>query len=221
VTANDPIRILLVDDHAVVRSGLRLLIEGGPGMAVVAEASNRADALAAARLEKPDLVLLDLDLGGESGLALIPELLDASERTRVLILTGVSDVETQRQAVKLGAAGIVLKTQPAELILKAIGRVHEGEFWLDRVTTASLITELVRQKADPETVKIASLTAREREIIALVGEGLKNEQVAERLFLSSKTVRNHLTSIFDKLDVHDRLELTIYAYRHRLARPPA
>jgi two-component system, NarL family, nitrate/nitrite response regulator NarL len=217
VTANDPIRILLVDDHAVVRSGLRLLIEGGPGMAVVAEASNRADALAAARLEKPDLVLLDLDLGGESGLALIPELLDASERTRVLILTGVSDVETQRQAVKLGAAGIVLKTQPAELILKAIGRVHEGEFWLDRVTTASLITELVRQKADPETVK----TAREREIIALVGEGLKNEQVAERLFLSSKTVRNHLTSIFDKLDVHDRLELTIYAYRHRLARPPA
>jgi DNA-binding NarL/FixJ family response regulator len=120
--------------------------------------------------------------------------------------------------------GLVLKEKPGDVLLKAIERVHAGEIWIDRTVIASVITEMTRhsngEEQDSEEYKINSLTAREREVVTLVGEGLKNRDIAARLFISETTVRHHLTSIFDKLGVSDRFELAIYAYRHGLARVP-
>lgn len=218
----NPIRVLIVDDHAIMRAGLRLLIENKPGLKVVGEAGNQVDALALAGREQPDIVLLDIDLGNSSSLDFLPELLAAVEHSHVLILTGVLDSETHDQAMRLGAMGVVLKEKAPEVLVKAIQKVHAGEVWLDHSAISRVFSEMSRNgralKADPETIKVATLTAREREVVTLIGEGLKNRQIAERLFISETTVRHHLTSIFSKLGVSDRLELIIYAYRQGIAK---
>jgi DNA-binding NarL/FixJ family response regulator len=215
------IRILIVDDHQLVQTGLRMLIESQPGMKVVGKASTGAEALALAADKKPNLILLDIDLGAENGLDLLPELRLNALDARVLILTGLTDDATHRQAARLGAAGLVLKQNAAEVLLKAIKKVHEGEIWLDRSVMSNLLNEINRpDKFDPDEAKMASLTAREREVIALIAEGQKNKQIAERLFISETTVTHHLSSIFSKLGVSDRLELVIYAFSHGLARMP-
>jgi len=220
-----PLRIVLIDDHGIVRAGLRMLIESQAGMTVVGEAANRADALAVAAREQPDIILLDLDLEGESGLDFLQELLDIPPRARVIILTGVRDPEAHRRAVRLGAMGLVIKDKAAEVLIKAIEKVHAGEVWLDRALTASVLSEMAQadqtKKADPEAEKIGSLTSREREVVGLVCEGLKNKQISERLFISEATVRNHLTSILSKLELSDRFELALYSYRQHLAKPPS
>ena len=221
----EAIRILLVDDHVIVRAGLRMLIENHKGMVVVGEAGSRIDALAIAAREKPQVILLDLDMGNESGLDFLRELLDAAAGARVVMLTGVRDPEAHRRAVHLGAMGLVLKDKAAEVLIKAIEKVHAGEVWLDRSLTASVLSERsqadIGRKADPNTEKVASLTDREREIVSLVCQGLKNKQIADKLFISDATVRNHLTSILSKLEVSDRFELALYCYRHHLAKPPS
>jgi len=218
------IRILLVDDHAVVRAGLRLIIQSRPGMTIVGEAGNRDDALKLAASQSPEIILLDLDLGGESGMALIADLKAAAPDARVIILTGLRDTDTHRQAVLAGAMGIVKKEKAAEVLISAIERVRAGEAWLDPSLVAGVLNEVTGsskpRKDNPEMEKIETLTNREREVIALVGEGIKNKEIANRLFISETTVRHHLTSIFDKLAVADRVELLIYAYRHGLADPP-
>lgn len=220
----EPIRILLIDDHAIVRAGLRMLIENHRGMVVVGEAGTRVDALAIATREKPQIILLDLDMGKESGLDFLRELLSTAAGARVVMLTGVRDPEAHRRAVHLGAMGLVLKDKAAEVLIKAIEKVHAGEVWLDRSLTASVLFEMSQadqtRRADPEAEKIKSLTSREREIVGLVCEGLKNKQIGDRLFISEATVRNHLTSILSKLELSDRFELALYSYRQRLAKPP-
>ena len=222
--AAEPIRVLLVDDHAVVRAGLRMIIQSRAGMTIVGEAGNRDDAVSLAASEHPNIILLDLDLGGDSGMNLITDLIAASSEARIIILTGVRDPEVHRQAVLLGAMGIVKKEKAAEVLITAIERVHLGEAWLDPSLVAGVLSEMTLsskgRKIDPEAEKIAALTNREREVIALVGEGIKSREIAGRLFISETTVRHHLTSIFDKLGVADRVELLIYAYRHGLASPP-
>jgi DNA-binding NarL/FixJ family response regulator len=222
--ASQQIRILLIDDHVIVRAGLRMLIENHTGMLVVGEAGNREDGLALASRERPDIVLLDLDMGAESGLDFIPQLLTAAANTRIVILTGLKDPDLHRRAVHLGALGLVVKDRAAEVLIKAIQKVHAGEVWLDRTLTASVLSERSQQderaKFDPEAHKISALTEREREVVGLVCEGLKNKQIGERLFISEATVRNHLTSILSKLELSDRFELALFAYRHHLAKPP-
>lgn len=221
---SEPIRILLIDDHVIMRAGLRMLIESHAGMKVVGEAGNRADALVLAAQEPADIILLDLDLEGESSLQVMPDLMRVNSGARVVILTGVRDAELHRRAVRLGAIGLVLKEKAAEVLLKAIERVHAGEVWLDRSMTASVLAEMARSndntKVDPEKAKIVTLTSREREVIALVCEGLKNKQIADRLFISEATVRNHITSILSKLALSDRFELAIFSYRHGLGKLP-
>jgi DNA-binding NarL/FixJ family response regulator len=212
--------VLLIDDHALIRTALRMFLESQPGLAVVGEASDPKDALAIALHAHPDIILLDIDLGNSDGLDLLPHLHTAAPEARVLVLTGVRDVEMHRRAVRLGAVGIVGKERAAAVLLEAIAKVHAGEVWLDRTLIASVLSEMTQgakaKPADPETLKIAALTAREREVIALVGQGCKNKQIADRLCISEATVRHHLTSIYAKLSVDDRLEMTIYAYRHGL-----
>jgi two-component system, NarL family, nitrate/nitrite response regulator NarL len=216
-----PIRVLIVDDHLVVRAGLRLLIESRPGLVVVGEAANHADALSLAVREQPDIILLDLALGAESGRDLLPELRSAASQSRVLVLTGVSDAVEHRQAIRQGAIGLVLKEQAPEVLLKAIEKVYAGEVWLDRAMLANVLGEMVlggAKSADTEATRIAMLTDREREVIALVGEGLKNKQIGDRLSITETTVRHHLTSIFTKFGVESRLEMVIFAHRHGLTK---
>jgi two-component system nitrate/nitrite response regulator NarL len=215
-----PLRILLVDDHAIMRDGLRLLIETTENMRVVGEATNRAQAMQIAARERPDLILLDLDLGCESGLDFLQELLQISSESKVLVLTGVRDTDLHYRAVRLGAMGVVLKEQAGKVLMKAIEKVCSGEVWMERSMTATVLDQIRRSqeppKVDRESVKIDSLTAREREVVALIGQGMGTKQISARLFISEKTVRNHLASIYSKLELSDRLELAIYATRHGL-----
>jgi two-component system nitrate/nitrite response regulator NarL len=220
-----PIRVLLIDDQAVVRSGLRLLIESRPGLEVTGEAGNRDEALKIASREQPDVIVLDLNLGNDNGLALLPELLGVAGDAHIIVLTGVRDVDKRDQTMELGAKGVVLKEDGAGELLNAIEKVYRtGGYWLEPGAVKRLIGKkswrASEQQVDPEAAKIATLTEREREVVALIGEGLKNKQIANRLFIHHTTVSHHLTSIFDKLGVTDRFELLIYAYRHGLAKPP-
>jgi two-component system nitrate/nitrite response regulator NarL len=216
-----PITIMIVDDHVVIRTGLRMLIEHDQRMQVVAQAGNKIEALERAASSRPDVIILDLLLGEDDGLSFLPELCQTSPNSRVLVLTGVQNPDSHRRAIRRGAMGIVLKEHAADQLLKAIIKVHEGEVWIERSMMGSMIQELNKPPlVDPEVTKIESLTDREREVIALIGEGLKNKQVGERLFISETTVTHHLSSVFSKLEVSDRLELIIYAFRHGLAKMP-
>jgi DNA-binding NarL/FixJ family response regulator len=218
------IRVVLIDDQQLFRTGIKSLIGNDNGIRVVGEAGSPTEALAAVKHEQPDVILLDQTLHGECGLDLLPGLLAAAENAKILILTETRDAETHRKAVRLGAKGLVSKDSSFAALAKAIERVHAGEVWLDRSMTAAVLEDLTRrketQKLNPEEAKIVTLTGREREVITSVGEGLKNKQIGERLFISDVTVHHHLTSIYSKLEVSDRLELVIYAYRHGLVPIP-
>lgn len=219
----DEISVLLVDDHKCVLWGLQKLIEGEhPRMRVAGTASNRWEALQAARSTAPDVILLDLDLKGESGLDVIPELLKVGGK--VLVLTGSRDPAMHERAVLGGASGVVLKDEPAEVLIRAIDRVHEGELWLDRATTGRVFNAFANggaQRVDPEAQKITTLTPKERQIIVAIcsERGAKSHSIADRLHMSEHTLRNHLTSIYAKLNVKNRVEMVIYAIEHELAQP--
>lgn len=219
---NQPIKILLLDDHKSVLWGLEKLIEGEhPNMQVIGKATTSAEALRLLDEVRPDIILLDLDLGGENGSNAIQALI-AKSSARVLVLTGSRDIAVHDAAVLAGAMGVVEKGEPAETILKAIRKVHEGEIWLDRSATGRIFLELSRNKAseamNPEQKKIASLTPRERQIVAEIGSDAAagSKQIAERLHISEHTLRNHIASIYEKLDVSSRLELFAYAGKHNI-----
>jgi DNA-binding NarL/FixJ family response regulator len=246
---NHFIRILLIDDQAIVREGLRMLLESHSGIVVVGEASDCRQAVALVKQAQPDVILLDLDLGNAGGHDCLEELASLSPESRVLVLTGLYDLDLHQAAISRGAMGLVRKLEAAEVLVKAIKKVYVGEVWLDGALMARLLEELWRERekessntayslpnserqiiqgAQPQTiqvtpeerVKIALLTDREREVVTLIGEGLRNQQIADRLCISVITVRHHLSSIFSKLGVSDRFELAIYAYRNGLAKLP-
>jgi two-component system, NarL family, nitrate/nitrite response regulator NarL len=218
-----PIRVMLVDDHRTVLWGLEQLIESeAPRMKVIAKVTSCAAAIEAARRDAPDVVVLDLDLAGESGSEIIPQLINGGG-TRVLILTGVRDGKVREESVLRGACGIVGKDESAETLVKAIEKVHCGELWLDRTTTGRVFVELSRTKGEvqsPERRRLATLTAREREVVErLVAEpGTDNRRLALNLHLGEHTLRNHLSRIYDKLGVPNRLELYVYAQRNGVGR---
>lgn len=219
--AKDSMQLLIVDDHKLFGTGLRLLIETEPGMKVVGQASNKAEALALATSEQPNLILLGQNLGGENGLDLIPDLLAAAKQAKILIVTGTKDSHAHRAAIRKGAAGLIFKDCAPELLMKAIKKVDQGELWVDRGLMSELLDEFTQaDKVSSHSENIAKLTQRERGVIALIAEGMKNKQIAERLCISETTVSHHLTSIFTKLGVTDRLELVIYAFAHGLAKIP-
>jgi DNA-binding NarL/FixJ family response regulator len=218
-----PIRVFLIDDHRTILWGLEKLVESGePEMRVVGNATSYSEALKVLVKCSPDVILLDLDLGRESGLDAIPKLLAAS-RAKILVLTGVRDEAVHQNAVLAGARGVVSKEARADLILSAITKVHAGEIWLDRAATGRLLVEMSRKHAGREAAnaeqrKISTLTAREREIIALTAAnaGATARAISEKLHISEHTLRNHLTSIYEKLGVANRLELFAYAHQHKL-----
>ncbi|HZA51192.1 MAG TPA: response regulator transcription factor [Myxococcaceae bacterium] len=218
----DVIRVFLVDDHPVVREGLKVLLTSAPGLAVAGEADSTAAAIAWLQTNTTDVALVDLALGAEDAIEALPHLTNTARGAKILVLTGTRDPDRHRAALVAGARGLVLKDKPPEFLLKAIRKVHAGELWFDRVTMESALQRALssQRRDDAERAKVESLTAREREIIVRVGEGLKSEAIAQKLGISEKTVRNHLSQIFDKLGVTDRLELLLYAYRQKLVKPP-
>ena len=222
--SSQPIRIMMVDRHKLVRQGVRMLIAGNPIFQVVAEAGNGADAVLLAERERPDVILLGLDLGPERGLDILPSLLAISKSLRILVLTHVEDPEEHRKAMVLGAMGIVQKDVGIEVLFKAIEKVHAGEIWYDRSKMGSVLRDMLQsgngKKPDPLAAKIEGLTPREHEVIALVSQGLKNKVIGEKLFISETTVRHHLTSVFEKLGVSNRLELILFAFGQGLASLP-
>ncbi len=219
-----PISVMIIDDHPTMLWGLSQLISGEtPRMKVSGTARNAEEANAQIQDAVPDIVLLDLDLDGENGLDLLPTLL-ANPVTRVLILTGERQQTVLDQAVQKGARGILRKDASAEHVLKAIEKVYQGEIWLDRSTLGRVFSEFMEPAAahtpDPEAKVRDSLTGRERKIIEMVveGQGASNKVLAGKLFISEHTLRNHLTSIYNKLDVGNRLELYVYAVKHQMGR---
>jgi len=221
--APDPneIRILVVDGHELFVEGIRTLIRSESGMTIIGHAAHRTAALEAAAM-KPHVILLELVLQDQGTLDFLPDLLRIAEGARVLVVTGETDSELQVRAMRLGAMGVLLKSEPSSTLFKAIRKIHNGEAWLRRSLVSTVMSGFSRADAgrpkDPNALEIATLTPREFDVVALIGEGLRNKQIGERLFITETTVRHYLTTIFDKLAVADRLELIIYAYQHGLAR---
>ena len=217
---DDPIRIFLVDSYILMRTGIRLIIESHPEMKVVGEAGNSDEAFELIDSSQPNIMLLSLDSEGIIGLELIQKLLSDTINLRIILLAQGNEAPTILSAVKAGVLGIVLKNQAQEVLIKAIEKVHAGEIWIERSMITDLLSGFVHNKQaiaqDPETRRIGLLSAREIKVIQLLGKGLRNKQIAEQLCLSETTVRHYLTSIYNKLDVKDRLELLVYANRHIL-----
>lgn len=222
--APDSIRVLLVDDQRTVLRGLELLVESArPAMVVVGTASNAADACEVCTHVSPDVALVDLDLGASRGSDLIPELTRLGVRA-VLVLTGLSDIHAHRDAILAGARGVVNKEASPDVLLKAIAKVHAGELWLDRVSVQKVLSalnarSLVAQSAARLDPRLSALTKRERQIIVAVCShaGSPAKTIAAMLDITEHTLRNHLTSIYEKLGVATRLELFEFAQRNRIA----
>lgn len=210
------IKIVIADDHPIFRDGLRKLLSLEEDFEVVGEAKDGNEVLDVVRQTEPDVLLLDLRMPSLDGLAVLQSLKAMTSQCKVIILTASEDKNEFVQAMKLGCSGIVLKQTATELLYKSIRKVFQGEIWLDSHTTAAVM----RQFASPTRItpsdrkargERSPLSQREREIVALVAQGFKNKEIAEKIFISEQTVKNHLHNIFDKLGVSDRLELALYA----------
>src|SRR5436190_20952328 len=228
VPTKQKIRIVVADDHPIFRDGLCKLLALEEDFEVVAQAQDGRQVLEVLQQQEPDILLLDLKMPGLDGLATLQRLQAARNKTRVIVLTASDDKNEFVQAMKLGTSGIVLKQTATELLIKSIRKVHAGEIWLDSHTTAAVIRQFVANDemqpslqsmpaAPPTRERERSpLSQREREIVALVAQGFKNKEMAEKMFISEQTVKNHLHNIFDKLGVSDRLELALYAIHNNL-----
>src|SRR5215472_6391472 len=221
--ARPKIRIVVADDHPIFRDGLCRLLALEEDFEVVAQAQDGRQVLDVLQQHEPDILLLDLKMPGLDGLATLQRLQQSKNKTRVIVLTASDDKNEFVQAMKLGTSGIVLKQTATELLIKSIRKVNAGEIWLDSHTTAEVIRRFVSadeqltgpppqapSSAAPRERERSPLSQREREIVALVAQGFKNKEMAEKMFISEQTVKNHLHNIFDKLGVSDRLELALY-----------
>jgi two-component system nitrate/nitrite response regulator NarL len=214
------IRVLVADDHAVFRDGLRKLLESAGDIDVVGEASNGNECLKMLDKFKPDILLLDLRMPGKDGLGVLTEVNFDSLPTRVILLTATEDDRDVIRAMRLGARGVVLKQSASHLLLKSIRQVHGGEIWLDNRMTSDVIDAFKQSAESGERHEKPLVSDREREVVKLVVQGFRNREIGEKLFISEQTVKNHLHNIFYKLGVSDRLELALYAIHHGLADRP-
>jgi len=213
------IRVLLLADDRITRAGLRILIDNEPAMSVIGEHSLIDDPSAMLSTAHPHIALMDVDRDSRDFVpALITRL---SKKTRVIVLTSACDAEIASSIFWSGAKGLVVKDQAPSLLLKAIRKVNAGEVWLDRLTMARLLSELsAGEPGTADASRAGRLTLRERQLITILGQGFANGEIAEHLHISEATVRNHLTSIFKKLELHSRFELVMYALRQGLISTP-
>jgi two-component system, NarL family, response regulator DevR len=210
------LRILLVDDHEVVRLGLKSLIERHAGFEVVAEAAAAAEAVQKAIQHKPDIVLMDIRLVGSSGIEACQEITEKLPDTKVIMLTSYAEDEMLFSAIRAGAVGYVLKQIGSTDLIRTIEAAARGEATLDPSLTQRVFSEVRRAVQKEEMVAFTDLTPQEMQTLALVSEGRTNREIAQALFLSEGTVRNYVSSILSKLEVSNRAEAAAYAVKHRL-----
>jgi DNA-binding NarL/FixJ family response regulator len=204
-----PVRVLLVDDHEVVRRGLRDLLDGERDIDVVAEAGSVAEAMAMANGAKPEVAVVDIRLPDGNGVTLCRRL-RAELGVRCLVLTAFDDDQTLVDAIEAGASGYLLKQVRGQDLVTAVREVSAGRSLLDPVTTARVLERIRR---GPEPDETAALTERERRVLELVGEGLSNREIAERLFLAEKTVKNYVTAVLAKLGMQRRTQAVAFVAR--------
>ena len=225
IPTGSKIRIVVADDHPIFRDGLCKLLALEEDFEVVAQAQDGRQVLDVLQQYTPDILLLDLKMPGLDGLTTLQRLQAVKNKTRVIVLTASDDKNEFVQAMKLGTSGIVLKQTATELLIKSIRKVHAGEIWLDSHTTAAVIRQFVAADDTPppsapqsphanvSAPRSASAKGRSWHLVA---QGFKNKEMAEKMFISEQTVKNHLHNIFDKLGVSDRLELALYAIHNNL-----
>jgi two-component system response regulator DegU len=213
------IQVVFADNHPLTLSGLRSAVADHSDIRVVAECVDREQAIETARNRSPDVLLLSAELLREQ-LDTLQQLVADLQDTRVILLTGRKDPDFLEEALRCGARGVFQRERPAHYIPVAIRKVIDGGLWFEQAIAERMLDELLskRNKTDkPEERKIARITTREKEVIDLICQGMRNKEVSERLHISEITVSHHLTSIFRKLEVEDRISLILYSLRNRLA----
>jgi DNA-binding NarL/FixJ family response regulator len=214
----DPIKVLIADDHALFREGLRMLLTQESGIQVVGEATQGDEALSMAEALEPDILLLDIRMPKVDGLTVLPKIREKSPRTKVLILSAFFEDDLIIEAMQNGAKGYLLKEATYKDLVKAIRATHAGELWAERKVLTQLLESLF-QKVNDSHVPISeireNLTEREQEIVKWVIHGMTNKEIATQLGISDKTVKTHLSNIFSKLKVSRRLELLLYRIADR------
>jgi DNA-binding NarL/FixJ family response regulator len=211
------IRIVIADDHPIFRDGLRRLVEYEPSFELAGEASDGVDALEVIAKAKPDILLLDLNMPKLSGIDVLRKLSRARLAMKTIMLTAAIDQPQITEALRLGARGVVMKESATQMLVKSIQCVLDGQYWVGRDNVSGLIAAL--QKADiprEAPAETYHLTAREREVINAIVEGFTNKEIASRYKISERTVKHHLSNIFDKVGVSNRLELALFSVNHSL-----
>jgi two-component system, NarL family, response regulator LiaR len=213
-----PIRILIADDHVIVRLGLSALIATEPNMAVVGEADDGQEAVLKARALRPNVILMDLSMPRKDGIEAIHEIKQENPDARILVITSFAEDDKVFPAIKAGAQGYLLKDSSPQELVQAIYDVHNGESSLDPAIARKLLRELNRP-ATPVVTSQASLTEREIEVVKLLAQGLANQEIAEQLVITERTVRSHVSSILGKLHVANRTQAALYALRQGIIPP--
>jgi len=216
MSERDPIRVLICDDQMVVRMGLRAILSTAPGIEVVGEARDGSEALALVETTSPDVVLMDLKMPVSNGVEATAAIRERHPGVGVLVLTTYDADEWVFDAIRAGASGYLLKDTPREGLVKAIEGTAAGETHVDPAVAGKLFRQVARGPAPAATALAASLSPREREVLALLARGLNNADIARRLYLSEGTVRNYVSAILSKLDVSDRTQAAVLALRHGL-----
>jgi len=213
------IDIVIADDHAIFREGLRKLLEAEPWARIVGEAGDGKEAVRLVRRHNPQILLLDLCISKLTGIETLRELSRLSLQTRTIILTEAIESEQAVEALQLGAHGIILKHAALKLLLKSIRCVNNGEFWLGHERVLDLIHAVRRMapyRGAPGERRDFGLTPREVQVIKLISSGYTNKDLAKQLGITENTTKHHITNIFDKLGVSNRMELVLFALEHRL-----
>jgi DNA-binding NarL/FixJ family response regulator len=219
------IRVLLAESQPVILEGLRSALSRSADIQIAGEATDGLSTIAKAAELAPDVILMDVPLAEAGTLAVVSNLRLCAPKSKVIWFASSERSDDFADAMRLGCSGVICKDSPVELIVKGIRRVHAGEIWLDSMTTAAII----RRLAFPELVAVArarpnadergGLSGRERQITVLITRGLKNKEIARRMFITEQTVKNHIHNVFEKLGVGDRLELALYAVHHNMHMP--
>lgn len=213
----DRINVLIADDHSLIRQGLKQILELEKDIAVIAQASNGAEAVELAREFTPDVILMDINMPGSNGLQAIKEIKQEKLRSKIIVLTIHEDREYLFKTLRMGAEGYVLKDAEPSVLIEAIRNVHTGQSFIQPNMTTELVKEFNRVTMnEKEKHDDNNLTSREIEVLELIAEGLINKEIAKKLYISEKTVKNHVSNIFRKLNVSDRTQAAIYAFKHNI-----